>query len=67
MREIVWAKFVQNPELAAKLLATGGRRLEETNWWGDRFWGVYQGEGKNVLGFVLMETRDRLAGAKHAP
>jgi len=67
MREIVWAKFSQNPELAAKLRATGVRRLEETNWWGDKFWGVCQGEGKNVLGLMLMETRDRLADAKRAP
>jgi ribA/ribD-fused uncharacterized protein len=64
MREIVWAKFSQNPELAAKLLATGDRILEETNWWGDTFWGVFKGEGKNVLGHLLMETRGRLAAPK---
>lgn len=61
MRDVVWAKFSQNPELAAKLIATGARRLEETNWWGDTFWGVFKGEGKNVLGQILMETRTRLA------
>ncbi len=64
MREIVWAKFSQNPALAAQLLATGRRELEETNWWNDQFWGVYKGEGKNVLGHILMETRDRLAAKK---
>ena len=61
MREVVWAKFSQNPELGKKLLATGDRYLEETNWWGDRLWGVYQGEGENLLGQILMETRARLA------
>jgi len=61
MGEVVWAKFSQNPELAANLLATGDRALEETNWWGDTFWGVAKGEGKNVLGRILMETRARLA------
>ena len=61
MREVVWAKFSQNPELGKKLLATGDRYLEETNWWGDRLWGVYQGEGENLLGKILMETRARLA------
>jgi predicted NAD-dependent protein-ADP-ribosyltransferase YbiA (DUF1768 family) len=36
MRDVLWAKFSQNPELAAKLLATGSRLLEETNWWKDQ-------------------------------
>ena len=61
MREVVWAKFSQNPELAKKLLATGDRYLEETNWWGDKIWGVHQGAGKNLLGKILMETRAHLA------
>lgn len=61
MREVVWAKFSQNPELGKKLLTTGSRYLEETNWWGDKVWGVYRGEGQNLLGKVLMETRARLA------
>jgi len=61
MREVVWAKFSQNPELAKKLLATGDRYLEETNWWGDKFWGVYRGEGQNLLGKIIMDTRARLA------
>jgi len=61
MREVVWAKFSQNPELAKKLLATGERYLEETNWWGDQFWGVYQGTGNNLLGKILMDVRMRLA------
>lgn len=62
MREIVWAKFSQNSELAAKLLATGDRQLEEANWWGDKFWGTVNGEGQNTLGQLLMETRARLRG-----
>jgi|SRR5262245_9463276 len=61
MREVVWAKFAQNPELAKKLLATGDRYLEETNWWGDNLWGVYRGEGQNLLGKILMDVRARLA------
>jgi ribA/ribD-fused uncharacterized protein len=67
MKEVLWAKFSQNPDLAAKLLATGERVLEETNWWGDKIWGVYQGEGQNLLGKQLMEVRARLAAAKTAP
>ncbi len=66
MREIAWAKFSQNRELADWLLATGDRRLEEANWWGDKFWGTVNGEGRNVLGQLLMETRDRLRHEREA-
>ena len=67
MREVVWGKFSQNPELAKKLLATGDRYLEETNWWGDKIWGVYRGEGQNLLGKIIMETRALLAKEGTAP
>ena len=66
MRDIVWSKFSQNPKLARKLLATGRRYLEETNWWGDKVWGVYRGEGQNLLGTILMDTRARLANERAA-
>ncbi len=50
---------VQNPELFQKLQETGDKYLEETNWWGDRFWGVDEyGVGENMLGKVLMEVRE---------
>ncbi len=64
MREITRAKFTQNPGLAAKLLATGDRELEELNWWGDKFWGTVQGEGKNRLGKILMEVRAELRAGR---
>ena len=60
MRDVLWAKFSQNADLAARLVATDHRYLEETNWWGDTYWGFFQGAGQNVLGRLLMETRDRL-------
>lgn len=60
MREITVAKFTQNPELARKLIETGDRQLEELNWWGDKFWGTVQGEGRNVLGKILMDVRATL-------
>jgi ribA/ribD-fused uncharacterized protein len=66
MREVLWAKFSQNPELADKLIATGDRLLEETNWWGDKIWGVHQSEGQNLLGKQLMEIRTRLARERAA-
>lgn len=58
MKEGLRAKFDQNPELKAKLLATGSAYLEETNHWGDQFWGKSGGKGLNHLGEMLMELRD---------
>lgn len=62
MRDVVFAKFFQNPELAKRLLATGGSNLIEGNNWHDTFWGVDSetGEGQNNLGKILMEIRAEL-------
>ena len=60
MRDIVRAKFSQNPELEEKLLATSGEYLEEGNTWGDRVWGTVNGSGANLLGQILMELRGNL-------
>lgn len=61
MEEIVRAKFVQNPELAQKLIATGNAHLEESNTWGDKVWGTVNGSGANNLGIILMKVRNELA------
>ena len=53
-------KKFEDPELAEKLLATGDAELIEGNNHGDRFWGMVNGEGKNILGKLLMEVRDDL-------
>ena len=53
-------KKFEDPELAEKLLATGDAELIEGNNHGDRFWGMVNGEGKNMLGKLLMEVRDDL-------
>lgn len=62
MRKVVLAKFEQNKDLRQKLLDTGTKFLEETNNWGDVFWGVSveTGEGLNNLGQVLMSVRSEL-------
>lgn len=65
MEKIVRAKFTQNRDLALALLATEDDYLEETNWWGDTFWGVSNGEGKNHLGYILMKIRWRLRTDPH--
>lgn len=62
MRRIVHAKFTQNKDLREKLLATGSAALEEGNNWGDRTWGTVDGVGRNLLGKILMDVRDALAG-----
>lgn len=46
----------------AKLLATRDAYLEEGNTWGDTFWGVCDGEGRNELGKALMRRRQELGG-----
>lgn len=57
MRDLLERKFT-NPELRALLVATEGHELVECNYWGDVFWGVYNGKGKNTLGKLLMAIRN---------
>jgi ribA/ribD-fused uncharacterized protein len=47
-----------NQDLRQKLIDTGDKHLEETNWWRDKFWGTHFGEGKNNLGKILMYIRE---------
>lgn len=63
MREVLEQKFT-DPGLRAQLLATGETTLVEGNRWGDRYWGVSNGKGKNVLGLLLMALRAKFHGAK---
>jgi ribA/ribD-fused uncharacterized protein len=61
MFDINWAKYTQNPDLAAKLLETGNKLLIERNYWGDTTWGIDHNKGgKNYLGKILMMVRDLL-------
>lgn len=60
MRQLLRKKF-NNPTLKEKLLATGRKTLIEGNWWGDKFWGIFNGEGENMLGKLLMEIREELS------
>ena len=62
MLDVVRAKFNQHPDLAQKLLATGDEELVEGNDWGDTYWGVCNGRGKNMLGKILMRVRAELRG-----
>lgn len=60
MSKIVYAKFTQNPYLAAQLLDTKDEELVEGNTWGDKIWGKVNGEGQNLLGQILMEVREEI-------
>ena len=60
MTDLVRIKFLQNPDLKKKLLATGDQILIEGNSWNDKFWGVCKGEGQNYLGRILMMIRKEL-------
>lgn len=60
MRQAVLMKFSQNADIREILLNTGEQELIE-NTTGDYYWGCgSSGEGKNMLGKILMEIRRRL-------
>ena len=60
MAELVSLKFA-DPDLRARLLATGGREIVEGNHWFDRVWGQCPlGVGENRLGLILMAERERV-------
>jgi ribA/ribD-fused uncharacterized protein len=60
MREALSAKFTQHPGLRSLLLSTGAETIvehtENDDYWGDGG----DGTGKNRLGILLMELRDKL-------
>ena len=63
MRAGLREKFTQNPDLAYQLVLTGDAELIEGNTWHDRTWGrclcdKCGGQGKNLLGQLLMELRE---------
>ena len=53
MRDLTRQKF-RNPQLRERLI------LVESAPWGDRFWGVCEGEGENHLGRILMDVRSEI-------
>ena len=60
MTDLVRQKFTNNIGLKNMLLSTGRQRLIEGNDWGDVFWGVCEGKGRNNLGKILMKIRKDL-------
>ena len=67
MRRAVLRKFERHADLRAILLATGDEEIVE-NAPGDFYWGCgADGSGKNMLGRILMETREILRQCAEAP
>lgn len=70
MKKLLVQKFDKelNPNNYEELIKTGDKYLEETNYWGDEYWGVNKNEskgkglGENNLGKLLMEIREDLLG-----
>ena len=61
MQRIILQKFTKNIELKDKLIRTGKEKLIQVNCRGDTFWGqTPDGIGRNVLGNILMITRQLL-------
>jgi len=56
---LTFQKFLLNKGLRQRLIDTGDNYLEETNAWGDTFFGVdIKKGGDNRLGKILMSIRD---------
>ena len=66
MTDLVRQKFIAHPDLATKLLATHDAELVEGNTWGDRFWGMSRGTGRNELGRILMKIRAEIYDEREA-
>jgi len=61
MRKAVFEKFLQNKELQKILIQTGVQEIIERTT-SDYYWGCgTNGGGKNMLGQILMETREKLS------
>ena len=58
MLKLSLEKFTRHPHLGTQLIETDDSYLEETNWWGDTFWGTHNGIGENNLGKILMKVRN---------
>lgn len=59
MHALLRLKFSQDV-FSDALLATRNAELVETNTWNDEYWGVCNGIGENMLGKLLMQTRNEL-------
>lgn len=63
MRNALREKFLNNPGLAQKLKKTWTRDIIEFTYWWDVFFGISHNtmEGANILGKLLVETRELIS------
>ena len=67
MRRAVKAKFEQHADIREVLLGTGNAELIE-NTTDDHYWGRgTRGDGKNMLGIILVEVREQLRAPSETP
>jgi ribA/ribD-fused uncharacterized protein len=59
MEDLLRQKFATDP-LRTMLRRTDEAPLVEGNYWGDVYWGVWNGHGENHLGRLLMKIRAEL-------
>lgn len=60
LHNLILDKFTRNQDLKEKLLATGEAELINNVTYPDKIYGVQYGEGKNLLGKILMQVRDEI-------
>ena len=53
MFDVVLNKFIQNRDIAEKLVKLRHYDIEEANGHGDTYWGMVDGVGENKLGLIL--------------
>lgn len=65
MEKCIDQKFDQEP-YKTNLINTRNELIQEGNWWNDKFWGIClkTNEGKNNLGKIIMNKRNRLRKIK---
>lgn len=67
MADLLRQKFGNNnASLRAELLSTGNSELIEGNNWGDQFWGICNGVGRNELGKAIMRVRQEVISGSEA-
>jgi predicted NAD-dependent protein-ADP-ribosyltransferase YbiA (DUF1768 family) len=59
MLDLLRSKFSRH-KIRDLLLSSGDDEIIEGNNHGDKFWGVTKGEGKNMLGKLLMQVREEV-------
>ena len=60
MKDLLRIKFKKGSKLGKKLVETIPAKLINTVTYPDEYYGVRYGEGKNMLGKMLMEIRDEI-------